>query len=472
MATRPDRKMYLGPRLRGLRRELGVNQTRMAEELGVSPSYLNHLERNQRPLTAQMLVRLAETYDIDIRAFVAGASEGGASDLTAAFADPLVREIGVPRHELTDIAENYPGVAEAIGRFARALAEARQRPAADGDAATGDTGARAPLAWLDHLLQHRRNHFAELDNACEALTGDLGEEPSDLAASIRQRLAERHRIGVWITPRDVLGGTLRHFDLHRRRLMLSDRLDASSRLFALAYQLCLVELEPALTETVTRAAPPDADCRTLLRVALANYGAAAIVMPYARLRAAAEESRHDLPLLMARFGVSFEQLTQRLTTLGRPNERGIPFFLVRIDSAGTVSKRIAGEAYPFARHGGVCPRWRVDGVFNAGGEIVAQAVETPDARRFTILARAQPASSALGGLVPQVIAIGCEQRHAGAIVHADAVLPDRVTPTSIGPSCTLCERSSCPDRAAPPVARTVEYGVYRRPVSPFPFRRI
>ena len=55
-------KLFLGGRLRRLRRELGLNQSAMAAEIGVSPSYLNHIERNQRPVTAQVLLRLAEAH--------------------------------------------------------------------------------------------------------------------------------------------------------------------------------------------------------------------------------------------------------------------------------------------------------------------------------------------------------------------------------------------------------------------------
>ena len=127
MADVGDRKLYLGPKLRVLRRELGLNQTQMAEELGVSPSYLNHLERNQRPLTAQMMLRLANTYDIDIRDFTASSQDGAASDLAEILSDALVRDIGIARDEVLEVAENYPGVSEAIGRLSFSLCASRIR---------------------------------------------------------------------------------------------------------------------------------------------------------------------------------------------------------------------------------------------------------------------------------------------------------------------------------------------------------
>src|SRR3712207_9258326 len=89
----PEKKLFLGGRLRRLRRELGLTQTRMAQDLAVSPSYLNHLERNQRPVTAQLLLKLAGAYDIDLRTFSADPDSGGAADLSEAFADPLFADL-------------------------------------------------------------------------------------------------------------------------------------------------------------------------------------------------------------------------------------------------------------------------------------------------------------------------------------------------------------------------------------------
>src|ERR687890_2318176 len=125
----PERKLYLGGRLRRLRRELGLNQSAMAGEIGVSPSYLNHLERNQRPVTAQVLLRLAEVYDVDLRAFAAEGPDGtGVEQLAEIFADPIFADIGIPRYELLEVADNAPSVADAISRLYTALVERRHAP--------------------------------------------------------------------------------------------------------------------------------------------------------------------------------------------------------------------------------------------------------------------------------------------------------------------------------------------------------
>ncbi len=129
-----ERKLYLGRRLKRLRRELGLNQAAMAGEIGVSPSYLNHLERNQRPVTAQVLLRLAEAYDVDLKSFAAGGGEGtGIEQLGEIFADPMFGGIAVPRYELVEVADNAPAVADAVSRLYAALVELRRQPASMGE---------------------------------------------------------------------------------------------------------------------------------------------------------------------------------------------------------------------------------------------------------------------------------------------------------------------------------------------------
>jgi predicted transcriptional regulator/DNA-binding XRE family transcriptional regulator len=469
MAELTDRKLYLGPRLRVLRRELGINQTQMAEELGVSPSYLNHLERNQRPLTAQMLLRLANTYDIDIREFVAGAGEAAGKALGEIFSDAIVRDIGIPRHEMIEVAENYPGVSEAIGRFYRAIVDFRRMPDMIEEIGSARI-ASSPLEWLRSFAEAQGNHFAGIDGAAEGIAAALGEDPAQLQVDLRARLAG-HGIKVMAVPERVLGDALRHYDFHRRRLMLAERLRGEGRLFALAYQLCAAELSGAIDEAIARSGAPDEETQRLLLVALTNYAAAALVMPYGRFHEAAEESRYDLDLLEARFGVSFEALAHRLTTLNRTGARGVPFFMLKIDVAGTISKRFTGEDFPFARFGGACPRWDIHASFRRPGEILVQSIETPDEKRYFTLCKALPRARDRHARSQAAIGLGCELKHAERLVYAEQPA-GRVAPTTVGPACHVCEREACPDRALPPVTRSLDMSQHVRAASSYPFRRV
>ncbi|HEY0102788.1 MAG TPA: ImmA/IrrE family metallo-endopeptidase, partial [Brevundimonas sp.] len=356
----PERKLFLGGRLKRLRRELALTQTAMAADLGVSPSYLNHIERNQRPVSAQLLLRLADTYDIDLRTFGQSGGPASEAELTEALADPVFQGVAVPRHEIIQLAEDQPAAADALLRLYRAFAGRRSR-----DQAAPDAVDDSPPEWVREYIQSRRNHFPELDALGEALAQamDLDTPGEPFETRTRARLQARHGLAVRTLPAEVMVEWTRRFDPHRRRLLLSETLGPSSRTFAVAFQLALAEHDAELTALTEAAAPPDEPTRRLLKVSLANALAAAILMPYAAFQRVAEETGYDLARLQARFGVSFEQAAHRLTTLSRPTARGVPFFLMRVDQAGNVSKRYASGAFPFSRFGGACPRWRLHSAF-------------------------------------------------------------------------------------------------------------
>jgi hypothetical protein len=322
----------------------------------------------------------------------------------------------------------------------------------------------SPLDWLREYLDSHRNHFAELDQEAEALSLALGQGPDALREAMLERLREAHGITVRVLPADIMSGSLRHYDFHRRRLMLSEWLPAESRLFAIAYQFALQEMPKVLGEAVERAGPPDEEATVLARVAFANHAAAAIMMPYARFLEGAEASRYDVDFLSVRFGVSFEQVAHRLTTLGRQGARGVPFFLLKLDAAGNVSKRFSSEAMPIARFGGGCPRWGIQRAFRLPGETIAALVEAPDEARYVTFARAIPRTAAQGLIA---ITLGCEAKYAARIIHADGIGDP---PIPIGPACHLCERPQCPERALPPVTRALDLHPYQRPAAPYPFR--
>lgn len=469
-----DRKLFLGGRLKRLRRELGLTQTRMAGDLGVSPSYLNHLERNQRPVTAGLLLRLASAYDIDLRSMTAEPDAGGAADLAEVLADPLFRDLMVPRHEVRQLVDDSPGVAEAMVRLYRAFTDARGRMTAGLGALEGGAGERASSAdWVRDYIQSHRNHFPDLDSAGESLAAELGAPGWAFETEAVRRLGERHGVRVQTIPEEVMTPWLRRFDVHRSRLLLSEALEPQSRAFALAAQLALSELADRLTRLSEDSGAPDVSTRRLLKVALTNYAAAAIRAPYASFYGFAEANGYDVGRLAARFALSWEQAAHRLTTLSRPGARGVPFFLIRVDQAGNVSKRFAAGAFPFSRFGGSCPRWALHSVFRTPGRVTSQIVETPDGERYFTLSRTTARTASTGGGDEQELAIGlgCELKFAPKLVYARGLDLERPLVVEIGPTCAMCERPYCRERAAPPLARTLTVDDFGKSVSPFPFAR-
>lgn len=475
MALAPERKLFLGVRLKRLRRDLALTQSRMAEDLGVSPSYLNHLERNQRPVTAQILLRLAEVYDIDVRSLSADQDAAGAQDLSEVLSDQLFRDLGVPRHEIAEVAENAPGVADAIVRLYRAYGDRRRLMnlgafdrSEDGEGAGPSV---TPSDWVRDYIQSQRNFFPDLDELGEAMAAEMKPELQGFSAAARRRLSERHGVQVRVLPMDVLPDSIRRYDHHRRRLLLSELLGASGRSFALAYQLGLLEHDAALNALADRAGAPAGPTRQLLKVSLTNYLAAAMMMPYELFRDTCEKTLHDVALIRTRFGASFEQVCHRMTTLSRPTARGVPFFMLRVDSAGNISKRFAGAAFPFSRFGGTCPRWKIHSAFRTPGKVLTQIVETPDGVRYFTLSRTvwRVASAYAEEDSELAVGLGCELKYASRMVYARGLDLANPAVTEIGPACRVCERPACPQRAAEPVSRTLTVDDFTKSISPYPF---
>src|ERR1700680_4759559 len=245
MAGDAGKKLFVGPRFRRIRQQLGLSQTQIAEGLGISPSYINLIERNQRPVTAQILLRLAETYDLDLRDLATADEDRFFAELNEIFSDPLFRQIDLPKQELRDLAELCPGVTHSLQRLYAAYSEARRgETMADEQLAEREVGARPeanPLEPVRELIEASRNYFPELEQAAETLRDELNVPAESLFAALATRLREKHSIVTRLMPVDGMRETLRRFDRHRRQLLVSELVDGPGRAFQLAFQIGLVE---------------------------------------------------------------------------------------------------------------------------------------------------------------------------------------------------------------------------------------
>jgi predicted transcriptional regulator len=383
----------------------------------------------------------------------------------------------VSRLEIRDTVEGAPTVVDAIGRLYRAyvaLRGATEAPAllaSDRDRAE-DATQQSAVDRVRDLIHEAKNHFPEIDEAAESLASELrlgGHEPF---FAISDLLRAKHGIRVRVMPIETMPDTLRRYDHHRRQLLISEVVDQPGRTFQAAYQLGFTEIGEVINALSARLEPEDGPARRLLRVSFGNYFAGALMMPYSRFHEAAESLGFDMEVLGARFGASFEQVAHRLTTLARPGAKGIPFFLVRVDGAGNVSKRFSSGRFPFSRYGGTCPLWNIHAAFRTPEQIVTQIVELPDTTRWFSVARAVRRSlSRWGAPDPQfVVGLGCELKYAHRLVYARGLDLSRPDATPIGINCRLCERVACPQRAAPPLTRALLVDEMTRGVSPFGFQ--
>ncbi|HTL98294.1 MAG TPA: short-chain fatty acyl-CoA regulator family protein [Holophagaceae bacterium] len=451
-------RLPLGAKLRGLRRREGLSQVQLAEALGISTSYLNLIEHNKRPLTAPLLIKLAKTYQLDLHAFSPDEDAALISDLSETFGDPLFETLDLTTGELRDFVGQCPTAARGLltlyraYRDARGSAEGLAAKVSEGQDLTGLDRTRLPLEEVNDFIQRARNHFPGLEKAAESLWKTAGLAPDGLFRDLAKHLLESHRVAVRVVPVLDSGGLLRRYQPERRLLELSEGLPMHSRVFQLAHQVALLELDEALDQLVEDPLLTCAESRALARVALANYFAGAVMMPYADFLAAAKKERHDIELLGRRFQASFEQVCHRLTTLCRKGAEGIPFHFLRIDIAGNISKRFSLSGIRFARFAGACPRWNVHAAFLTPGSIRTQLSQMPDGGTFFCIARTirRESGGAHADHAVMAVGLGCEVGHAKQLIYADGVdLANTAAAVPIGVSCRLCERTDCAQRAFP-----------------------
>ena len=475
MATATIRSVFMGPRLRRLRRDLGLTQADMAADLDISAPYVALLERNQRPVTADMLLRLARTYKIDLADLAGDGGADSTARMQAALKEPMFADIDIPPLEISDIAVSYPGLAEAFLRLYTAyreeqLALADRRPGLKGAASRSSRGGldvNDPVAEVRRFLAARKNNFADLDDAAERIL----QGPAD-SAWLTERLSSHHKLRVRHLPPEVMLGSVRRLDRHRKEILFDDSLDTASFNFQLAQQLAYLEFNDDIEAALKAGQFSSKSGKLLAHRSLASYAAAALIMPYSAFAKAAETRRYDIEALARQFGTSFEQTAHRITTLQRPGAEKVPFFLIRVDPAGNISKLLDGAGFPFAKHGGACPLWSVHGVFKTPRQIVTQWLELPDGQRFFSIARTVTAGGGSFGAVrvERAIAIGCAAEHAGKLIYTRDESGSRAdAPTPIGVACRVCHRPTCAARSELPIGRELLPDDYRRLSVPFGF---
>ena len=461
----PTQKLYAGAKLREIRTRLGITQRDFAAKLGVSLPYLNQMENNKRPLSTTVVLALAQEFGVDVTELGQGDAERMISDMREALADPVFADAAPPIADLRLTASNAPGLARAFLELHRAYRQTHERLASL-DEALGREGAQLqPSPW-----EEVRDFFHYCDNYIDAVDKAAERVATKLTGTYRVRAAIRGLEAEGLHVRFANVPDLRRFDELRQELTLSSLAAPETQTFQMMLQLALTRHGKLLDATLDLGRFQSDAARAIARLGLANYFAGAAVMPYGQFLQAAHDTRHDLELMARRFGASIEQVAHRLSTLQRPGAKGIPFFFVRVDQAGTITKRHSATRLQFARFGGACPLWNVHRAFETPGRFLRQLAETPDGVRYISLARdVSKTGGHFGAPVRRyAIALGCEVKHAGALVYADGLDLNRDGAFEpIGISCRICERSNCHQRSVPPLERKLTIQPHRRGILPY-----
>jgi predicted transcriptional regulator/DNA-binding XRE family transcriptional regulator len=464
----------LGAKVRALRRREGLSQVQLADKLGVSPSYLNLIENNRRPLPAAVLIKLAQLFGFDLHEFGSDEDARLVSDLMEAFSDSLFEPHALTSPDVRELATGSPAAARAVLTLYRAYADARESAASlasrlsDGEELTGMSSTRAPSEEVGELIQAHMNYFPELEDGAERLWRDARLDQDEIYRGLVHYLERAHHVQVRVARWDEQPGTLRRYDPARKQVVLSELLPTRSRSFQLAHQIGLFTQRAAFERIAADPRLSSDDARALAHVALANYFAGAVLMPYEPFLRAAREQRYDLDVIGRRFRVGFEQVCHRVTTLRRPGAEGIAFHMLRIDVAGNLSKRFSASGIRFARFSGACPRWNVFSAFMTPGMIRIQVSRFSDGAAYFCIARTihKDAGGYHAQQPVQAIGLGCRVEHARELVYSDGVDVDNpAMATPVGVTCRLCERTDCEQRALPSLRQPLRINENVRGVS-------
>ena len=458
-----NQKLYAGIKLRELRNRLRLTQKEFGQKLHISLPYLNQMENNHRPLSASVVLALASEFGFDITEFTLGESERIVTDMREALADPLFTT-QPPLADLRLAASNAPALLRAFLDLHAAYRQSHERLASLDEALGRDEGAVRPSAWEEvrDFFHYCDNYIDAVDRAAESFSTDAGPDTDVVQAAI-QALGD---LGIQVRSKDDV--PLRTLDSQGQELILSRRAPVATQRFQTLVQLALSIQGPLIEATLDLARFHSDAAREIAKIGLANYFAGATLMPYGRFLAAAKETRHDLERLADLFGASLEHVAHRLSTLQRPGAKGVPFFFVRVDQAGTITKRHSATRLQFARFGGACPLWNVHQAFEKPSQFLRQLAETPDGVRYLCLARdvSKSGGSFKAPLRRYAIGLGCEVSYATDLVYADG-LDLRGLFEPIGISCRICPRRDCHQRSVPPIEHRLDVNPQKRGILPY-----
>ena len=473
-----EQKIFAGPRIRRIRTGFNLTQTAMAEALGISASYLNLIERNQRPLTVQLLLKLASTYKLDLDELQGAGDENLMVQLKEAFSDPLLAGEIPDRSELIEFTEATPNVASAMVKLYRGYRESLERLSglssmmAEEGSDSVKTAARLPVDEMRQSMEQRSPYIPAIEQAASSLLGQL-DTSDGLMAGLRRWLLNEQGLAVQILPVEAMPDWRRRFDKHSNRLLISERLSPADQLQEVALEVALLAEAKLIDEEAEFLKLTSDEARRLARFEFARLLALAMMLPYDKFFTTAKRLRYDINVLRSRFGVTFAQAAWRLTMLQKSGQSAPGFFVMETDAAGNRIRRAGANGFPVTRFGGDCPKLIVHQAFGSPGQIFAETVVTPQEARFVVIGRTVEGlrSGYLDRPHRTALLVGFDEAQAEDVVYGDGLVgPQAREPIEIGPGCRLCERQGCISRAHPPLTRPLGLDEMVRGVSAFDFQ--
>lgn len=447
----------IGQRLRELRLERQVRQSDLARELGISPAYLNLLEKGRRTMQFPLLLRALELLEVELEGFMSSVQAERPDEILAHLLDdPLTRTLDLEEVDVAALSVE-PKVATTIAalfhlykntraQLDKAMSELAQGPPTPHGYGPGDE--------VTDFLEAQRNYFPELEHLAEEVR-QVGDLPRRFVSEqLAEVLRRRYDLDVTIAPPGTTS-VVRDYEPATGRVVVSSALSEHALKFQLGHVLGLrvLDAEKLHERYLDKTAPRHAETARLIKIHLANYFAGAVLLPYGDFFAEVQRTRYDVLAIARSFESSYEAVAHRMCNLGDPKRLGVPLHFLRVDVAGNISKRYSASGLRFPHGHGSCPKWAVHSAFLTPAVVNKQLSRMPDGQTYFCFAKVQSDPSA-GSTVRGTsysIGLGTTADNRQHFVYADELprvdIDRAAVPTGI--TCRFCERTDCSQRAAP-----------------------
>ena len=464
--------LKIGPKIKSFRRQLGLQANRLAEQLGISASYLNLIESGKRKIDGDLLLKVCEELKIDLSDLTNKSDLNLVNDISELLDDKLFEDLDIVGPEVKDLVNTNPKIAKALIKLGDNFKQKDHEIINKVENLSGkiiDSRKTAfPGEVISDFLQEKKNYFPKLEEFANSVFEKVQKNNRTRYVALCEFLKTEYSITVKDVIPDEGKPFSKIFDKNKKELLLSDYNSLETKKLHAAAQIAQEGAMEEINNYLSEFKFPTEESKRLTQIALLNYCGAAILMPYKLFHSECKKLKYDLELLQNTFATSFEQVAHRVTSLQDPKLPGIPFHFLRVDVAGNISKRFSLSGIEIPRYGGACPRWNVYSAFSRPGVIQAAVSKMTNGEKYVCIARTVEKGVGRYGQKKSMLSIGlgCEAKYAKDFVYTENLsLSDKKTEIPIGVSCRTCDRLDCSQRAFPPLHKKFDVDVNARGVS-------
>ena len=464
--------LKIGPKIKAFRRQLGIQANKLAEQLKISPSYLNLIEGGKRRIDGDLLLKVCQELKIELSDLTSKSDLNLANSISELLDDKLFEDLDILGPEVQDLVNTNPKIARALIKLGDNFKQKDHEMINKVENLSGkiidSRKASFPGEVISDFLQENKNYFPKLEEFANTVFDKVQKNNRTRYIALCEFLKTEYSIIV----KDVIPEEGKPFskiyNKNKKELLLSEFNSLETKKLYAAAQIVQEGAINEINEYLSKFSFPSEESKKLTQIALLNYCGAAILMPYKLFHTECKKLKYDLELLQNTFATSFEQVAHRVTCLQDPKLPGIPFHMLRVDVAGNISKRFSLSGIEIPRYGGACPRWNVYSAFTRPGVIQAAVSKMSNGEKYVCIAKTVEKGIGRFGQSKSILSIGlgCEAKYAKDFIYTENMdISDKKTEIPIGVSCRTCDRLDCSQRAFPPLHKKFDVDINNRGVS-------